>query len=104
AGNIDGIDFDFSLRYPREQLWVLYPEEFVYLGIRGEATGSTGTSRAMVAPGYIAIIHTHPDWAEHGPGPGDFGANVPVYGVSRIGAWVVRPGAKAATRLYGRRP
>jgi hypothetical protein len=77
----------------------------VYLGINGVAKGHTGENRGTPPrPGYDAIIHTHPRWAHHGPGPRDFGHPVPVYGVTPKGLWVIRPGAGSATRLYGSRP
>lgn len=104
-GAIDGIPLDFNLPYPQEQLWVMYSLENVqYLGVRGEATGDTGTSSAMVPAGFIAIIHTHPRWAKYIPGPDDYGKKVPVYGISKDGAWVIRPGSRSPTGIYGVRP
>jgi RHS repeat-associated protein len=104
--SINGVRIDFNLRYPQEQIWVLYPpSNFVYLGINGIAKGNVGENRATPPrPGYVAIIHTHPSWADHRPGPGDFGHRVPVYGITPNGAWVIRPGATSAMRLYGARP
>lgn len=95
AGHINGVRFDFFLEEPKEQGWALYaPGEFVYLGVRGERTGETNTaSFAPPRPGYIAIIHTHPTWAFGYPGEGDYGHNVPIYGVHSTGVFVVRVGA-----------
>ncbi len=103
---VGGVNIDFRIPYPQEQLWVMYgADDFSYLGINGKATGSTGTNRGTPPrPGYQAIIHTHPSWAEYGPGPGDFGHPVPLYGIAPDGVWVVRPGATSATGLYGLRP
>jgi hypothetical protein len=77
----------------------------VYLGINGAAKGNTGENRGTPPrPGYVAIIHTHPSWAEFGPGPKDFGYRVPLYGIAPSGVWVIRPDATSPTRLYGLRP
>lgn len=104
--SIGGVRIDFGLPYPQEQLWVLYaPDSFVYLGINGTARRGVGENRGTAPrPGYVAIIHTHPSWAEYRPGPRDFGYPVPLYGIAPAGVWVIRPGATSPTRLYGLRP
>lgn len=96
----------YRLSYPQEQLWALYgPADIAYLGINGRSKGSVGENRGTPPrPGYQAIIHTHPSWAEYGPGPKDFGKGVPLYGIAPDGVWVIRPGATSATGLYGLRP
>ena len=101
-----GVKINFSIPYPQEQLWVLYgANDFFYLGINGKAKGDTGENRGKPPrPGYQAIVHTHPSWAEYGPGPKDFGYPVPMYGIAPDGVWVIRPGARSATGIYGSQP
>lgn len=106
SGQIGGVKIRFRIRYPHEQLWVMYDlGDFVYLETDSKAKDGTGENKGQPPrPNYRAIIHTHPDWAVLGPGPDDFGYQVPLYGVGRTGVWVIRPGATSATRLKGSRP
>ncbi|MEM9013746.1 MAG: RHS repeat-associated core domain-containing protein [Pseudomonadota bacterium] len=104
SGSIGGVDIDYGLPYPEEQLWVLYSDgNYLYLGIVGSDQGNYSEGRATAPPGYVAIIHTHPDWAVRGPGPGDRATSVPLYGLYRRGGWVLRPGSSQPEHLYGRR-
>jgi hypothetical protein len=100
--SLAGIPINFNIPFPKEQLWIAYSAfDFEYLGIHGTAVGNIGQNSGHARPGYTAIIHTHPTWADPKPGSGDFGQKVPVYGITPNGVWVIKPGAKSATVIYG---
>lgn len=102
------------LRYTAatEQIFFHYPSASVVYSpvlFRGTKQCSDGTAydeygpRSVPARGFDAVIHTHQDRAakeiRHHPFPGTRdgvtprNVHIPNYGLSSIGAWVVRPGA-----------
>jgi RHS repeat-associated protein len=102
TGMLEGKKLKYRLGYPKEQLWVLSPSgEVVYLGEirRGKEYDSPGE--------YVAIFHTHPNWGYPDPGgdpktgEGDWGKDVPIYGISKDCVWVIRPGDTNYTVLGG---
>jgi RHS repeat-associated protein len=106
SGSFGGVGIDFRIPFPREQLWAIYSSGRIdYLGsTNGNARGNVGENRASAPRGFVAIVHTHPSWAEYKPGPADFGLAVPLYGIAPAGVWRITPGATSLTVLYGRRP
>ena len=101
-----GVPIKFGIPYPQEQIWAIYDYDIDYLGSnngRAANKGTVGQNSAKIQPGFTAIVHTHPSWAEYGPGPADFGLNVPLYGIAPAGVWVLMPGASFPIVLYGTR-
>jgi len=103
TGNLAGVQINFGIPYPQEQLWAIYPgNQISYLGSNnGHKKGNVGENRVKTPSGFIAIAHTHPSWASSAPGPGDWGQSFPLYGITPAGVWVIWPGATSATWLYG---
>ena len=96
TGQFGGIKIDWYLREPLEQKWLAYPNgQLFYYGTGGATVqGNLGVNRIVgYAPGYIAIIHTHPFWAEPEPGKLDYKQSVPIYGLTPNGAWIIYPGS-----------
>jgi len=103
ARSFGGVKIDFSIPYPEEQLWAVYGNSrIIYLGSNnGTAKGNTGENRVRIPGGFIAIVHTHPSWAEYEPGPEDYGQSFPLYGMAPDGVWLILPGSKSPIVLYG---
>jgi RHS repeat-associated protein len=94
-----GTKINWDLDYPLEQKWLAYPGGFIdYFGTIGASEGgkrTLGVNRIRPRrPGYIAIIHTHPFWAEPEPPPTDYGQSVPLYGITPIGVWIIQVGSR----------
>lgn len=109
----DGTLAGQRLRYnaATEQIFFHYPDSTVVhsaVYLRGTRRCSDGTGYDEYAPrhppaaGFDAVIHTHQDRAPreiaHHPFPGTRDGvtpkrhHIPNYGISSVGAWVVRPG------------
>jgi hypothetical protein len=113
-----------ALRYSRttEQMFFHYPDgRFVNTPIilRGIRRCTDGTSYDEYGPasppaaGYDAVVHTHQDRASeenrHLPVPGTRDGvtprrlGIPNYGLSSVGAWVIRPGTLLTLELLSGR-
>jgi uncharacterized protein RhaS with RHS repeats len=92
---------DFSLPYPGEQYGAIRGDAVTPVDAKQErkytcSDGSSGASNVLnraAFAGADAAVHTHPNWADAGPG-GDDGVipaqlGIPNYGISPSGAWVV---------------
>ena len=102
VGSLGGVHIDFRIPYPQEQIWTIYGYDMNYLGSNnGTANGNIGKNKVTIPSGFTAIVHTHPSWAEYGPGPADFGLTVPLFGIAPSGVWLIMPGATAPIVLYG---
>lgn len=108
------------LRFNRatEQIFFHYPDDrvdhvrVIFRGTRhcsdGTAYDEYGPAQPPI-PGYDAVIHTHQDRAGgdsgHYPFPGTRDGvsprrlGIPNYGISSVGAWVIRPGMLLSIEL-----
>lgn len=87
TGELGGEKIRRHLPADREQLWTA---RGLFTDYEGKITSA---KKAKVAGGYDAVIHSHPDWSEEWPGPGDYGKDKPVYGIAGSRVWVIPPGS-----------
>lgn len=97
---VGGVYIDFSLPWPQEQLWAIYPGgEFVFVPTRAEAVNNEARNRGTAPrPGFIATAHVH-TFEIAGPGAHDFGSLLPVYIFSPNGVYVIMPDSLRAMFL-----
>lgn len=115
-GTLAGVKLRFSRT--TEQIFFHYPDggvDHIPVAFRGTKRCTDGTEYDEFGPsrapksGFDAVVHTHQDRAtagsRHFPFPGTRDGvtprrhSVPNYGISSIGAWVVRPGALLSVEL-----
>ncbi len=102
SGEINGSKLNWNLKDPKEQAWKIIGYIFLDpISQKNHTVENTGENLFFFPNGKAdAYAHTHPDWAGTFPGPGDFGYNVPLYGLTPAGVWVIYPGLSRCTWLY----
>jgi RHS repeat-associated protein len=108
ARRLIGIEINFRLRYPLEQLWsVSSLGEINYVPVKAvplkDSCGNTLGGLALISPlpkDIRALIHTHPFWANSWPESGDYTSaeRYDVYGITPNSTWVLRQGAGRGSR------
>ena len=102
-GGMAGVPIDNNLKEPYEQGFYYQNSLFsVAPRTKAKVLGAVGENRFAPPPrGTAAFIHTHPSrWAEAAPGPGDWGHEMPVFGIHPDRIWVIYPGARREKQLW----
>jgi hypothetical protein len=99
------------ISWPNEQLWYINRDNIaVNIPTKSVVTkDKCGNEQGANSPKYpqslpplsemLAIIHTHPGWAEKAATRGDYlqAKTTDVYGIHESGAWVIRKGTAPGT-------